>query len=434
MTHENRIISPSPATPAPIVLGACVAGMGLASVFLLAHTRFAPSLGLAGLAGCWSEWLVAEAGVISLAWALASRPSDRSLSARRLRVRRRLRVGAAVTAWGSAGLLGEVHLRWRGDYSTWLERNGGSYASPYDSTGVAATFTLGQRRTFTLTQPEFSHEVVTNSLGLRDEEHPPAKPSGEYRVLALGDSFTMSQGAPLDDAWTRVLERTLNSVERTRRVRVLCAGVPGSDPVFGLRLLEERLLVYSPDLVLMVANASDVEDIVVRGGFERFSQDGAVQFREGPAWEVLFAHSHLVRFVVRRYGGRDDLLLQRDERERREAEAGDVLVQSARRLSELARHHGFEPMVVLHPMSFEVHAAETSTGRLWRLQIGERIAAQGVPVLDLLPLFRDRTSPESIPEHFWPIDHHCTPRGYRIFAEGVASRVEDVPGFPGARR
>lgn len=415
----------SPWTQSLILTAVCGA------VFVLAHTRLARPLGLEWLARRWGLLLLVVLALVSVGWTRGRVAEGRTLTARRRRLRRAFRGLVTIGVWALGVLLGEVYLRASGRYLTWTERNGAGYVSPYDAAGVALPFTLGPSRRFMMTQPEFSHEVVTNALGLRDDELPQEKPAEEYRVVALGDSFTMSQGADFEDTWTRVLERDLARVERSRRVRVLCAGVPGSDPVFALHLLERALLPLRPDLVLLVMNGSDLTDVMVRGGFERFQPDGVLRYRDGPRWEPLFARSQLVRHVVFDYGRFDYLLLDADVRAAREAEAAEVLVDAGRRLQALGQAAGFQAAVVLHPLLQEVHPGPAGPGGLWRHGVGRRLAALGLPVWDVLPDLRERIEPDSLEEWYWPIDTHFTPRGYRLLAEAVKTRLSAVPGFPG---
>src|SRR5262245_60035299 len=53
--------------------------------------------------------------------------------------------------------------------------------------------------------------VDTNGLGFRDHEFTVDKRPGEYRILAVGDSFTIGSGVALDDTWPQVLERLLQA-------------------------------------------------------------------------------------------------------------------------------------------------------------------------------------------------------------------------------
>ena len=77
--------------------------------------------------------------------------------------------------------------------------------------------------------------VSINSAGLRDDEIPREKPDGEFRILALGDSFTFALGVRLEDIWAQQLERILKERQRAaaisgdqrRRRRIQHA--PGAD-------------------------------------------------------------------------------------------------------------------------------------------------------------------------------------------------------------
>lgn len=94
-----------------------------------------------------------------------------------------------------------------------------------------------------------------NAAGLRDDEETPvAKPAGEIRVLALGDSCTFL-GEPVP--WPERLEDRLDAGGGGRRVRVLNAGVPAWSSLQGRRYLERRGLAFAPDLVILYFGWND---------------------------------------------------------------------------------------------------------------------------------------------------------------------------------
>lgn len=68
--------------------------------------------------------------------------------------------------------------------------------------------------------------------------------SGAYRILCLGDS-TVANGR---DPYPRILQRQLDALQ-PGRFEVLNAGASGYTALQGLRLLEGRMVHYSPDLV-----------------------------------------------------------------------------------------------------------------------------------------------------------------------------------------
>ncbi len=58
---------------------------------------------------------------------------------------------------------------------------------------------------------EYTVEVRTNALGMRDPERTPSAPAGTLRLLALGDSFLEGYSVPLQHTVTQLLERTLRA-------------------------------------------------------------------------------------------------------------------------------------------------------------------------------------------------------------------------------
>ena len=126
--------------------------------------------------------------------------------------------------------------------------------------------------------------LTTNSLGFRDVEFPVAKPPGELRILALGDSTTAGNGIPeLDATWPKQLERRYADAGRPQ-VRVLNLGVGGYHPLQSARLLELEGLALEPDLVVLLVCLNDL-DAGADGGVVRMLE----RVRDGDAAPGAFA-------------------------------------------------------------------------------------------------------------------------------------------------
>ena len=101
------------------------------------------------------------------------------------------------------------------------------------------------------TKPEFKVNVATNSNGLRDIEYS-AKEDRDYRILAIGDSFTWgAEGSELKDTFVKLLEAKLNRHDASKNYQVINLGVPGygtNEAYNSLRLHSPQLL---PDMVLL---------------------------------------------------------------------------------------------------------------------------------------------------------------------------------------
>jgi len=93
-------------------------------------------------------------------------------------------------------------------------------------------------------------ELRTNELGFRDmaPRLAPKRP-GEFRIVVLGDSFTVSAGVDYRHIYTTELERRLK--ESHRGVRVLNLAVGGYNVIQYAMVLEEVALGLEPDLVLV---------------------------------------------------------------------------------------------------------------------------------------------------------------------------------------
>jgi lysophospholipase L1-like esterase len=329
---------------------------------------------------------------------------------------------AAISLVLVAGL-GEMILRVRCTYCDWSERNGGAYKSHFEQLHVDSQYhTHGPDQIRTYDQPEFDHAFSTNSLGIRDERHPIGADEGEFRLIGLGDSFTEGQGAAFEDTYLKALERNLNDWAASE-VRVIVGGVAGSDPLYAFNLLRDELLDFDPDLVLLAVNVSDVFDLMVRGGVERFTPDGRVRFNKRPRVEALYRWSHLYRLVMMRFLGYDWFGFSAEEQVERRARAIEDLKSVLDAFQQLAENRGFELLVVLHPMLWEL-ASEDYNFDAEALM--KHMASQQIPFVDLMGYFGHRVPKEGVESLYWSLDGHHNAAGYKLFAEGLEETIRGL--------
>lgn len=97
----------------------------------------------------------------------------------------------------------------------------------------------------------------TNSLGLRDDPMPsPAKPAGTYRILMLGDSFTLGYTVGREDLFVDLLERRY--LAEGRPVDVVNAGTEGYSTDQEVAWYMAYGKDYDADLVVLLPYDNDV--------------------------------------------------------------------------------------------------------------------------------------------------------------------------------
>ncbi len=151
---------------------------------------------------------------------------------------------------------------------------------------------------------EYQVEIEINSKGLRDEEVPYEKPEGEYRALALGDSFTAGLEIEQDKVWTEVLEDMLAS---TGKAQVLNAGTRGYGTDQEYLFLKSEGVKYDLDLVIVAFYENDPLDNSRAYHLGRFYakprfvlQDGELVLTNVPPPEVPLDLEHSAQDLLRR--------------------------------------------------------------------------------------------------------------------------------------
>jgi hypothetical protein len=143
-------------------------------------------------------------------------------------------------------------------------------------------------------------EISINSDGLRDVEHD--VDFNGFRVVTLGDSFTMAEQVHLNETYGKVLERALlnDGVD----AEVINLGVSGYGTKQSFSFFKMKGETYAPDVVVYAFTTNDLTDnlqqkyVVVAG--ERLS----ASYAQDDLWFVrlkvfAYRHSALLRTLYR---------------------------------------------------------------------------------------------------------------------------------------
>ncbi len=115
-----------------------------------------------------------------------------------------------------------------------------------------------------------------NADGLNERyEYAAQKPTGVYRIVALGDSFTEGALVETKDNWTEQLEDMLNSSMQCSTIskfEVINLGVAGYDMQYSLERFKRKGIRYSPDVVLFLTSQDDFDfsNELLRGKIQKY--------------------------------------------------------------------------------------------------------------------------------------------------------------------
>jgi len=149
---------------------------------------------------------------------------------------------------------------------------------------------------------EFDVICRLNNFGYRGKDFLREKPEGIARVFIVGDSFTFGVGAPEDQTISALVEQSLT--KKGYAVEVVNAGIGHTSPIRHYKNIRDIHLQYEPDLVILLIDASDLND---DWSFERqaiFDDNGKLirfdktfMYGKRSLWRVLLRYSVLVKYL-----------------------------------------------------------------------------------------------------------------------------------------
>ena len=141
-----------------------------------------------------------------------------------------------------------------------------------------------------------------NSLGYRNKEFPLKKPSGVFRIAALGGSSIYTTSVEDNEkTFTAQLENVLRDKYEYNNVEVINAGAGGYNSWESLINLQFRVLDLAPDLVIVYHGINDVHARFVDPSAYRGDNSGRRKQWEAPSVPIL-EHSCLFRILFKKSG------------------------------------------------------------------------------------------------------------------------------------
>jgi len=272
-----------------------------------------------------------------------------------------------------------------------------------------------------------------NSVGVREEDDLTFdKPEGQYRILCIGDSFTLGWGVRAEDNWTHLVEQRLQ--EGRPSLRTINAGMAGHSYADEYWLsLEHRLHRFGPDMVLVSLCLNDL--IITNGKLVHYREMALPDHLRDlpPAW---WEGSRMLRDLAVGLDG-DPLALDPDrdvvqellhlpadhpyytnKQESPELYWGKGTPQKAlTAMANWCRKEKVRFGVVIWPLFQGLGSRETYPFTSLHAMVEAFCAENGIACLDLLPAFVGHDA-----RSLWvsPVDQHGNDEAMRIAAEPVA--------------
>jgi hypothetical protein len=258
---------------------------------------------------------------------------------------------------------------------------------------------------------EYNYPMEYNELGLREKSI--SQFSNSRNIIIVGDSYTECIGAPYDSTISAALQYHLN--QSGYPLKVINGGVSGSDLFFSFELLKRLKSGINPEVVILNLNSSDINDVIIRGGNERFGKNNKFHFRKQKWWEYIYSFSYLFRYVT-------NTILQKGPFEYDDTDIPYALGQINAKIDEYIRYCksiNAKFVLVISPTPKELYK-----NVFYLYDIKQAIDAKSdVQVIYMHSFMAEALQRNNVPleYYYYPLDLHMKPIGNWLWGETVAA-------------
>lgn len=316
---------------------------------------------------------------------------------------------------------------------------------------------------------DFDVEMTTNSRGFRGSDITDKSPD-KYRIVMLGDSFTMGEGVENVNTFPYLIEKNLNR-SGSGKYEVVNMGVESYAPVLEYLLLKRNIDFLKPDLVILNFDMGDILDEYAYRGAATYdgtgditAVDGFPEFRRRSVslHERIFdwIHTHLfitdsiLEFLSIHFGhDNTDLIENIDIRTVVETKNSKLLLHtlkapqlentgemysmvedSIQRVKDLCDRFGCKFILGVYPLGHQVNDTEWVPGKYMYVPKGAEISDRtveelerfcknnGLAFFNAFPYFREYKGNELL---YYKHNGHWTPAGQRLMADSLTKYLEE---------
>jgi len=336
-------------------------------------------------------------------------------------------------------------------------------ASPYMIPDKLVHHKLLPKSSYVFKNSEFEFVQRVNNIGVRGRDISRKNEENTYRILMLGDSFTMGKGVREEDTFSVILEKSLVVEEAespVRKIEVINAGVDSYTPLLSFLLLEHYLNGLEQDLLVLSLDMSDLIQEVAYRKLARYDENGKIMGVIGekksgitePISRWIDRNLYITRlvfFYVKKRSKDTETIAVEDTVRRASFEllkhtlADDGqdrtdqwqnIFESILRIKEYCDTHDSEFLLATYPWGHQVSDKEWSTQRSLFIPPNAEISDRSVhkirdfadenrvDFINAFAAFRQYRGPEPL---YFDNDMHWTPAGHRIMAKELERFIRD---------
>lgn len=321
----------------------------------------------------------------------------------------------------------EIALRVDGRLKTYTEKVSGVYVNPYSIDSYKTIYTFNPNQTFDVGNAEYLYPYSTNSIGLLHQELRDA--DKKNKVVFLGDSFTFGMGAPIDSSFVSLLQNKTDISLPDCGLQMLNAGMPGSDPFFQYKLMQEIYMPAGYRHFVFVMNVSDLYDYIFRGGLERFGDDNLLIGKSAPWIEPIYKWSFILRGIVHGILKMDYSLLSPSELFHQKKLAIYHYTRLFEKIQDEINQVNGTFAVILHPYPAYFNKSNKLKNQVMDYSYLElfynELSDYGSVVFNLEPKFNESINSKNYLQYGWEQDGHFNSEGYQLFAQILHNELQD---------
>jgi len=300
---------------------------------------------------------------------------------------------------------------------------------------------------------DFDVEMTTSNMGFRGSDIKEKEP-GTYRIVMLGDSFTLGEGVWDDWTFPHLVEQYLNE-KKGRKYEVINLGVDSYSPALEYIELKEYIGMLKPNMVILNFDMSDVVNEYAYRKIASYDKTGDVIAVNGfpeyyRRWILkhLFITRHAVENMKKHFGANEMTLRTAVEAPyekllnhtldmpqlKEAAEMYSMVEDSIERAKKLCDRYGCKFILSVYPWGHQVSGQEWLPGRYRFIPKGVGISdrtvlelerfskAQKITFFNAFPYFREYKGGQHL---YFSHDMHWTPTGQELMAKSLTKFLEE---------